>query len=646
MTEPGRLLLSTAAVLLLAGCNGSGGGGGGGDACRRAVPSASGPGDVSNHFPLSVGARWNYELTETLGSSPDSAQRSRWSVEVTGTRPSDGTTASVFVASRHDGSSPPEEALFAKGPSGVTQLADETLEPPLDRLFPLQVMAFPFTTGSSFEQLSCSGLDLGEDLDGDGKKERFDIRSTVTVVGEEDVNVPAGGFLAVRIDTHLTMTVRATTGQTATVSGVESIWYAPGVGRVRSSSTVGSGASAESSDQVLLGYDVEGRRGGLIRVATLATSLAPANSDTETPGRPALAFDGTGHLLVSRVNPTGGWNQESLRAQVLAGDGTPARQLAIADRQGYGLRPAAAFNGSSHLVVSNLCSADCSTIFAQRVSPAGDLLDGASGFDVTHGGQTVYAPAVASDGGGWLVVWTRYLGGLEAARVSATGAVLGSSPLRGAMTPAPSNPAIAFGGGVYLVSWVEGPSVLAVRVAPDGTVLDDPPLAISTAPGDKGMGGIAFDGTRFLVVWSDARRGDIWINGPAHDVYAARVAPDGTLLDGAAGSGGIVVNALPGVTKAHPVVAFDGGRFVVTWWIDGFYGEVGIFAARVTGDGMLLDGPVSGPGLRIASPVATASRLVHPVAVPAAGGQALLAWVENTELMGTTKEIEGAWYAW
>jgi hypothetical protein len=632
------MLASAAMVVQLVGCSGGGGG-----SCRRSAPSTSGPGDVSNYFPLSVGSRWTYETLDT--SNPYSTQRSRWSVEVTGTRPTGSGTAVVFVATPADGTSPPEEALFASGPSGVTEFATPTDGPPLDQIYPFQVITFPLEAGSAFEQFSCSGLNYGQDVDGDFRNEVLDARSTVTVVGEETVLVPAGNFVAMRVDTLVTMTLHATRGQTQTVSGTQSVWYVPGVGRVRSSSTMSNGGYAtQSSEETLLGYDVEGRRAGLIRSAALATDLSPAISDTETPGRPAIAFDGSGHLLVAKTDPSiGGWQDESLRAQVLAADGSTTRQFVLAARTGYGLRPAAAFSGVNHLVASSLCAADCSTIFAQRVTPAGDLLDGESGFDLTVGGRTVYPPSVASDGSGWLVAWTRYLGGLEVARVSASGALLGTFQVRGSV--APVSQALAFG-GVYLLAWIEGQSVLAARIDPSGAILDDPPIAVSTAPSDKSMGGVTFDGTRFLVVWGDSRRGDTWINGAVHDVYAARVAPDGTLLDGPADTGGIVVNAFPGQFKADPVVAFDGTRFVVTWWIDGFYGDVGVFAARVGGDGALLDGPVSGTGMSIAGPFAYGSRLVHPVVVPAAGGEALFAWVNNTEMSGETKGIGGAWYAW
>ena len=617
-------------ALLFGGCSG-------GNACRLSGPTASGPGDVSNHFPVTVGSKWYYEVTQVPVSAGPSGPR-LIRVDVTGTRPVGGTTASVFTATALDGSSAPEEALFAKGPSGVTEFAGPSVAPPLDRLYPHQVLTFPLEAGSSFEQASCTGLDYG--------REHVDIRSVVTVTGEESIIVPAGTFTTTRVDTHITMSVHATGGASARVDGTQSDWYAPGLGRVRSSTTISDGVSTSSQDLALKGYEVDGRRGGLTQLATLATNLAPSNSNTDMPGRPALAFDGTGHLLVSTSTVTGGWQDDSLRAQVLDADGSTVAQFAPVDRRGYGMRPAAAFNGSNHLVVSNLCAADCSTIFGQRVTPVGTALDGTSGFDITAKGSTVYAPAVASDGDGWLVAWAVYYGGLQAARISAAGAVFGPFALRPPLTPAPANPAIAFGGGVYLVAWVEGSDVLAIRVMPDGTVIDGAPIPISTAAGDKTMGGVAFDGSRFLVVWGDPRRGDTAVNGPVLDVYAARVAPDGTLVDGPPDTGGIIVNAFSGVSKVDPAVTFDGSRFVITWWIDGFYGDVGVFAARLTGDATLLDVPVSGQGLAIANPVAYGSRLVHPVAAPAAGAQTLVAWVDNIEVSGTTKSIMGAWYSW
>jgi hypothetical protein len=639
-----RLAFVAAAVLAVARCSSGGQGSG---TCDRATPAANGPGDLANVFPATVGSRWFYDVTQKTGSYGGATTRYR--VEVTGTRSAGGSTASVFSAVALDGSST-EEALFAKGPGGVVEVAGADVDPALQPLYPDLVLRFPLVPGTSFTQLSCAGLEYGEDLDGDGKNERYDVRSDVTVSGPEAVSLPLGDFEALRVDTSTRVTIHASGGQSATADAFESVWYAPNVGRVRSRSFIGTGGTyTEESEQVLVGYDVEGRRGGLVAVATLAMSVSPAISDTAMPGRTALSFDGAGHLLAFATS-TAIAGPTTVAAELIAPDGSPSAPLAVVDRPGSASRPAAAFNGTSHLVVVGVCGVDstCGTLAAQRVTPAGALLDGASGFDVTSGGPTVYAPAVASDGGGWLVAWSTYGAGLQGARISAAGAVLGTAALRppGAGASAPGDPAVAFGAGVYLVAWAEGTDVLAVRVQSDGTVLDTAPILVSTGAGTRYVGGVAYGGGSFLVIWGDPRRGDSAGGYTASDVYAARVSPDGTLLDGPAAGGGIAVNALPGASKLDPSVAFDGTGFAVTWWIDGFYGDVGIFGARVAADGVLLDGPASGTGMRVARPVAYASRYVHPVTAPAPGGETLVGWVDNTELSGATKSILGAWYAW
>ena len=154
-------------------------------------------------------------------------------------------------------------------------------------------------------------------------------------------------------------------------------------------------------------------------------------------------------------------------------------------------------------------------------------------------------------------------------------------------------PAVAFGGGAYLVVWREGwegknggARIRAVRVGLDGKLLDVQPIELAAnkdkdAPQERprvafcpSTGSGQSKGT-FLVVWQDLR------NGTDYDVLAARVSADGKLLDAEP----IKVATGPH-NQALPDVAADNDGFLVVWQgfveVDrAFHG----YAARVDGQG-------------------------------------------------------------
>jgi hypothetical protein len=70
---------------------------------------------------------------------------------------------------------------------------------------------------------------------------------------------------------------------------------------------------------------------------------------------------------------------------------------------------------------------------------------------------------------------------------------------------------VAFDGTNCLVAWAEGTEsgdIYCARVATDGTVLDTAGIPVSTAAGEQRAPAIAFDGVNFLIIWQDKRNGD------------------------------------------------------------------------------------------------------------------------------------------
>jgi hypothetical protein len=208
------------------------------------------------------------------------------------------------------------------------------------------------------------------------------------------------------------------------------------------------------------------------------------------------------------------------------------------------------------------------------------------------GGQST--PAVASDGRDHLVVWFDSRNGgtdIFGARVSHNGDVLDHGGI--AISTAPNDqldPAVAFDGTNYLVVWsdnrngspfVDNFNIFGARVARDGTVLDSGAFAIGNTTANQGPPALAFDGHNYLVAWVDTRNGN-----SSFDIFAARVSPTGTVLD----PGGIPVS-LSGAAQARPAVSCDGGECLVAWQDarNGGATQSEIFGARVTAGGSVLD---------------------------------------------------------
>lgn len=119
--------------------------------------------------------------------------------------------------------------------------------------------------------------------------------------------------------------------------------------------------------------------------------------------------------------------------------------------------------------------------------------------------------------------------------------------------------------------------IYAARVAADGWLLDPTGIPISTAVDDQLEPSVVFGGGEYWVVWADHRSGTGW------DLYGARVTPAEVVLDTQA----LPVSIAAGAQR-RPSVTFNGSQ-VLAVWQDGRGTDSDIYGARINSSGVVLD---------------------------------------------------------
>jgi hypothetical protein len=253
----------------------------------------------------------------------------------------------------------------------------------------------------------------------------------------------------------------------------------------------------------------------------------------------------------------------------------------------------AAFDGRQWLVVWSSSSGD--QLYATRVSADGTVLD-RDALPLTDSFSSPdFAVDVASTGDGFRVVWSRRISDgvchIFSARVSAAGTVLdpGGVPLI-AGAACDSGPQLAFDGTQYLLVWTRATGtftssgVRGARLTPAGQLLDPDGFPIGDSTGSRRYSpGVAFDGTRFTVVWSAIS--GTGLSSTAR-IYAARVTPAGQVLDTAIPISG------SGRYDVRPAIAAGAGRLLVTWTSSPevrYESDHDVRAARLDTRGAVLD---------------------------------------------------------
>ncbi|MCX7837069.1 MAG: T9SS type A sorting domain-containing protein [candidate division WOR-3 bacterium] len=225
-------------------------------------------------------------------------------------------------------------------------------------------------------------------------------------------------------------------------------------------------------------------------------------------------------------------------------------------------------------------------IYGARLTTNGILID-TNGIQISTAENNQYLPQISFDGTNYFIVWYddremeedfRIYG----ARVTTTGIVLDPQGIQISQYFS-LLPSIKFDGTNYLVVWSEYRSgwefdIYGSRITPAGIVLDPEGIPISTYEFDQELPSISFDGNNYFITWSDYRNED-------SDIYGARVTTSGTVLD----PDGILLNyGYYSPTQLFPKVAFDGVNYFVVWE-DYRNGKGDIYGTRVSPDGRILD---------------------------------------------------------
>ena len=666
-----HILLAVALAGTLVAC----GGGGGGDSTpviptppppTSLLPPATGPGDPLNYAPNGGFDAWTYNVAASDQTTAEPV-RDLATVSITGSQTVLGQLVTVYSERLFSDPvmAPSYDLYYQKGPGGVAFYGNND---PADTLtagvVPYAELLFPVAPGPIIS-FTKTGLNLGEDLDGDGRNETVDATQTISITGFESVTVPAGTFPAAarRLNSTVANARLSSNGAAVTVNVVENTWLAPGAGIVkRETVTTAPGTPLRITATLdARGYSVSGVRKGMGNPEAITpssqgvltqTSLGEPPDPVDTP---AVASSGTNFLVVTKAYTfdqlTSKWLLRRM-GYLRSPDGPNAALPTIIDigppvlsndtREIQSL----AYGGGTYLAVfeqrnaaaPNVIGPTEPSIVGQRISPAGVVTDPVPFVIVPQGiapmtpGVTSRLPQVAYGGGNFLVVYcggpatssSTYLEGQLRAPDGTGGPPFRISP---DFTFNGISPRVVFDGANFIVATGDATGWRLTRVTPGGTVLDPAGVAMPVPAGPIQMTTSGAGGA--LVTWL------------ASDVpYARRFSADLAALDGApiqvamGAAGGAAINA-----------GFIGGEYVVMWTQR--LGPMSFQQLVLSMNRIALDGRVQGqsPPLGGLPSVLPYSALVSPVpplppsgytggyALPVLGtgsNAALLAYVSGT----------------
>lgn len=191
--------------------------------------------DSADFFPDQIGTRWQYrgQITEGPLQTIDNKFFANVS-QVMGTKKLNGVTVTVFHDS-NPGNHGESDSYYRRDAVGMVYYGSDPGTPLEKQIVPYQIVRFPITIPSTFQQFDRKGLDFGSDMDRDGVNETVDMLGTTSVIGREAVTVPSGTYPeAIKVEARMTMAIHLSTGgKPARGTDVMTAWFVKGVGLVK-----------------------------------------------------------------------------------------------------------------------------------------------------------------------------------------------------------------------------------------------------------------------------------------------------------------------------------------------------------------------------------------------------------------------------
>jgi|GEM_PF-2164972 len=274
------------------------------------------------------------------------------------------------------------------------------------------------------------------------------------------------------------------------------------------------------------------------------------------------ASDGSKYMVTWRISTTE-------NVQLFDSTGSPLGSPVLIFPGTYGEDLCIAFGGSKYLVVDKFNTYYIRGTFIDTVGNPGSV------FEIGSGISTASYPDVAYDpvSGNFLVVWGQYTTLGTGAKsqifgqfVSPTTGLTGTKFQIGDTSRNNWHPIVTYGSGKFFVAYTSeeysgstNRDIYGARVNPDGSLPDSPDIRICTANGGQdlaawGHSGITYDGTNYVVVWRD------YVSYPDR-LFAARISPEGTLLEGPAENGGKLIPGFEGLWQSQ--ILYDGTSSVL-----------------------------------------------------------------------------------